>query len=428
MKHRRIYLALGFLLLVATGCNLPSKIKVDLTETVTSIPTEVSQVESADTPQKLLTETPQAELPETLTPTVEANQPFIPIGFITTSEDGGMAMFYDLSGNMLGLAEIPGFNATREQFHIAGPFWGNPDDVPLVYLTFENMGNIKQSLGTQVSTVFPGPDAVSLIGAPGQNAYVYTTVTWTGDTLDSYFYLKTVSSDGDSWIWERVDPESWAMKPLSLIAENNEAQHIFFTLEPYGIGGDIVFPPRKGLFQLELENLETGIVLTQDFNPIGLSLDAKIVAYTAATGGTGGQDQSGITLHNLTSGLIIPVDLAPGTDRGGGYAVFSQDNAFVAWMEASGWLLSDTPDFHTRVRIAKLEGTIITDIPDIDLATLAGDPSAVWTIPSAWLDNETLLVEVRGENWNNPALVSLRFDGSGMNFLASGKFLGLLYP
>ena len=89
---------------------------------------------------------------------------------------------------------------------------------------------------------------------------------------------------------------------------------------------------------------------------------------------------------------------------------------------------AQTPDFHSRVRIAKLDGTIIADITDIDLANIAGDPTAIWVVPSAWLDNETLLVEVRGDNWNKPALVALRFDRSGMNTLATGKFLGLLFP
>ena len=143
MKHRRVYVALVVLLLAGIGCNLPSEVEATLTETEANTPSQTISVEPVDTPQKSSTETPKAEVLETLTPSTEAIQPFLPVGFITASEDGDIAIFYDLSGNLLGSIEIPGFGATREQFHIAGSFGGDPNDVPVVYLKYENMENIK---------------------------------------------------------------------------------------------------------------------------------------------------------------------------------------------------------------------------------------------------------------------------------------------
>ena len=425
MKYHPFYLALMVLILAAFACNLPSNNEPTPTETTAS---QVVTVESPVVTQQIATDTPQATLPESATPTVDLIQTEYPVGFSTVSDDGETVTFHDLSGIPLGSIVVPGFSAGKDQFHIAGPFTGDPNEVPVFYLTFENMGNIKKALQGQISTVFPGPDVVSLRGATAQYAFVYTTVTWAGETLNSYFYLQTAYGGGASWVWERVDPASWALKPMALVAENSEPQTIFFTLEPWGIGGDIVFPPRKGLFQLNLEFPEKVLLLTEDFNPIGLSPDTQIVAYTETNNEIGAQNQSRITLYNLTSGLMVPIDLASTSDRGGGYAVFSPDNDYVAWMEASGWLMSESPNFHSRVRIANLDGVILADIPVVDFSNLVGDPSATWAIPAAWLDNETLLVEVRGDNWNFPALVAVRFDGSGMVYLASGVFLSLLYP
>jgi hypothetical protein len=37
-------------------------------------------------------------------------------------------------------------------------------------------------------------------------------------------------------------------------------------------------------------------------------------------------------------------------------------------------------------------------------------------------------VEVRGDNWNEPVLVKIRYDRTNMAYLAPGQFLGFLYP
>jgi len=44
------------------------------------------------------------------------------------------------------------------------------------------------------------------------------------------------------------------------------------------------------------------------------------------------------------------------------------------------------------------------------------------------LDGEHLLVEVQGDTWEQPALVSMQYDGSNLAFLASGRFIDFLYP
>jgi hypothetical protein len=316
---------------------------------------------------------------------------------------------------------------SSDKMHVAGHFMGDPGDIPVLFHTYENNGDIKQTLNGQVTTHVSGPDVAYMQGAPGQNAIVYETVTW-GENISSYFYVRSAYGGGASWIWDRVDPEGWALAPMSAVAENDELHTVFYTLEPQGIGGDIVFPPRKGFFQLNLENMENILHLTEDFNPIGISPDNTVLAYTDVNKNIGSETTSRITLYNLDTTVMIPIDLVPGSDRGGGYAVFSPDNQYAAWMEASGWLMSETPNFNSRVRISNQDGSMIADIPVSDFGSVVGDPTARWGIPAGWLDGENLLVEVRGDNWDTPALVKIRYDGTNMVFLAPGQFLGFLYP
>jgi hypothetical protein len=97
-------------------------------------------------------------------------------------------------------------------------------------------------------------------------------------------------------------------------------------------------------------------------------------------------------------------------------------------MEGSGWTMAETPTFHSRVRIADINGQVTADLADDSFAAIASDPTARWAVPVGWLDGENLLVEVRGDNWNEPALVIVRYDGSDLRYFVSGKFSGLLYP
>jgi hypothetical protein len=416
--------ALILILLVSLGCNLPAKLLATPTNEPTLSPPTVEEPLSP-------TETATSEPPPTEQVIEEPQGPLpgYPTGFFTTSGDGSTLTFYNLGGQPLGVVQTPGMiTGPYNSVHVAGGFTGNPQDIPVVFQTFDNMGDIKQSLNGQVTTLVPGPDVANLRGAPGQNAYVYTTATWSGEALDSYFYARSSHGGGASWFWDRSDPNSTAMYPLAVEAENDELQTIFYTLQPWGIGGDIVFPPRAGLFQLNLEHLENILHLTEDFNPIGLSPDNTFVAYTQQNNVVN-DPHTNVTIYNLVTTAGRPIDLASGSDRGAGYAVFSPNNQYVAWMEGSGWQMAEVPNFHSRVRIINTgDGNITADIQDAAFASAAADPTVSSVVPVGWLDGETLLVQAGGDNWGNPALVKVRFDGTGMAYVASGKFLGFLYP
>jgi len=423
VSQRRFYFVLTILFITGLGCNLPASILPSPTS-----PPDLVPLPLEDDVKSTPTVTNEPENHPTITvesPTVVEPHSTSPAGFTTTSADGSTIRFYDISGVPIGFVEISGMDPGATFFlHVAGAFTGNPQGLPVVFHSSDNFGELKQVLNGEITNIVQGPDIYSLCGAPGQDAYVYTSVTWGGDALKTNFFIRGKASS----IWERVDPESWTMALLAVAGENDQLHSIFYTLEPWGIGGDIVFPPREGLYQLNLENMENKNIIPEDLNPIGLSPDNTYVAYTEVNNYVSPETHPKITLNNLVSGLMVPVELAQGSDRGGGYAVFSPDNQYVAWMEGSGRSMAETPNFHSRVRIANLDGVVLTEITDSDFSVLAADSTARWAIPVGWLDGETLLVEVRGDNWNEPNLVKVRFDGSNMELLASGVFFGFLYP
>jgi hypothetical protein len=198
---------------------------------------------------------------------------------------------------------------------------------------------------------------------------------------------------------------------------------------PHGIGGDIVYPPHMGLNYVDMTagNSDT-LFLTSDFNPVGLSPDLTWIAYMPADSGFVQGGNVNLTFYNLYTTVMIEVPLRSSSDRGAGYAVFSPDNQYVAWMESSGTQMAEVPTFHSKVMVADISGNIILELDDNVIASYTGTPNATWAQPVGWLDGEYLLVQVRGENWLDVSLMRVRFDASDIAFLAPGEFAGFFYP
>jgi hypothetical protein len=197
---------------------------------------------------------------------------------------------------------------------------------------------------------------------------------------------------------------------------------VYYTTIPYGIGGDIVFEPRQNLKYLDLASYQGSEVLDIGTSPSGFSPDLTWLAFTALHSGP----MRLAPLANLGAAITLP--LLPDSDRGAGDAVFSPDNQYIAWKEGSGWMMSETPNFHATIRIVTTSGAITAQISDADIAALIGNPSNVWVQPVGWLDNTTLLLEARGDEWNEASLLRVNPDGSGLAYLVPGGFMGFVYP
>jgi hypothetical protein len=254
----------------------------------------------------------------------------------------------------------------------------------------------------------------------------YTALEYTDTELISHLYAGTLQSlAGAPPVLSAASAESYALAPLAVRVEGGQPAGVWVTHTPYGIGGDIVFPPRSGLTYLNLDTRAGVEVLDRESRPSALSLDQGWIAYVRGHPGP-------LTLRELATGTETVLPLLPESDRGAGRALFSPGNRYVAWMEARGSMWADPSTFETTVRIASTSGEPIVDLPagEIPAWALSGIAGTkdMWLIPAGWLDEETLLLQVSYGSPDRSAVLRVRYDGTDLEFVTSGILAGLLYP
>jgi hypothetical protein len=218
--------------------------------------------------------------------------------------------------------------------------------------------------------------------------------------------------------------ESYALHPLAVRAEGGEPAGVWYTYAPYGIGGDIVFPPRGGLYYLQLATGASIEVLAPETCPSSLSPDQAWIAFVPRAAGP-------LTIRNLATSQETAFPLLPDSDRGAGRAVFSPGNQHVAWMEAHGSMWADPSTFRTTVRIASIPDGQIIDLPaaEIPSSVLPGlsGPGDMWLVPEGWLDESTLLLQASYNSPERSVVLQTNADGTGLAYLAPGILAGFLY-
>ena len=63
-----------------------------------------------------------------------------------------------------------------------------------------------------------------------------------------------------------------------------------------------------------------------------------------------------------------------------------------------------------------------------DFESTAGIGSLSRAEPVDWLDNQTVIVQVRGQEWSQVALLRYNVLSQEISYLAPGEFVGLMYP
>ena len=210
---------------------------------------------------------------------------------------------------------------------------------------------------------------------------------------------------------------------------------IWFTREPWGIGGEIVFTYSEGLGYLDLATGTTYEALTADATFSSLSADQTWIAYTVR-----GDSGSEFIIRNLTGGEPILIPSLPESDRGAGDGIFSPSNKYIVWREARGSLMDGT--FHETIRVTALDGQAVNDFPDTmfyDVLQSQAVPTSKIPLPqfgegtqvspAGWLDDGTFLVQATSpEKPHGGALVKVNAVTGEMTFFAYGDFAGWFYP
>jgi hypothetical protein len=332
--------------------------------------------------------------------------------------------FFDLEGKPLNEMRAPGLLfATPTSIHISEKNAKGWEQTPVVYHSTEDGGAILMYLDGKVTTLVSNANIFQLMGIPGSPILAYTTVEWQQNELVSQLFIDNIATlPAAGPVLKRADPEGWFVRPLAIRVVGDRPEGIWFTLSAWGIGGDIVFEPRKEFSYFDLATKETVNFFGTTISPWALSLDQTWTAYTSDWAGP-------MTIvHDMDNEQTIAFPLAAGSDRGAGNAVFSPDNRYIAWMEGSGYQMAEQPNLHLTIRIASTSGEISVELPDTVLSSVIGGKESQWIEPVGWLDERTLIIGVYYDNWEQSALVRISYDGSRMEFLAPGSFVSLLYP
>ncbi|RLD03622.1 MAG: hypothetical protein DRI32_07100 [Chloroflexi bacterium] len=406
-KLVKYYFSIALLTLFTFACSLFSSPPIESTPTTSGEP-------------------PQEEIPAEIIPT-ETPAPVLPIGVLTV-KDGVLSLF-DREGYTLVQVNAAGLDyANESNVHILETFSQGDTNLPIVYFSFEQNNSLLLNNKGQISTLLSNPNFSGLVGAPGKAVIAYTTTEYLNDALVSNLYAANIQSlPTAAPVFSENNAEGWGLVALAVDVEDSQPVGVWYSKRPWGIGGDIVFDPRRTLFRLELRSGQNTQLLGVEANPSAISADKKWVAYTNDQGtGTG---IGVMTIRNISTGENFTYPLQSAVNqRGAGAASFSPNNQYLAWMEGSGWQMAEEPNFHSVVRIGDFAGNVVAEFADAAFLETSGLSSIQRVEPVGWLDDNTLVVMARGEHWDDARLIMVELPSQTLSFLARGVFVGFVYP
>ena len=353
----------------------------------------------------------------------------IPDGVLINTDNGVGLTYLDTNGQILSEIQTPGIGyVDPDSVAFAGAIIPGQPLPPIIYRSWEPEQALMVNTNGQISTYRLTNSFLSLKAAPGQSAITFSEVMYSPENFPhSFLYAANSTNSGNvESFYDLIDePTYMALMPAGIEAINGEPQGVWYTKTAWGIGGaDLIFPITRGLYFTDLTNGENLQYIDPDRSFQGISPDLSHV-------GTVDFDMAGdraMTVVNLTSSQKTIFSLDSTSDRGAGFAVFSPNNQFAAWLEASGSMISEPSNFHPRVRIGDIKnGGVVRDLLDTSAAQAINGDQVTFMRPAGWLDNETLLVEVRNQDWETVSLLRYNVSSGGLSIFSSGSFAGFGY-
>ncbi len=456
MKNNAPIFALFGLMIVSLACGTTAP--TDPTNTIdphaveTMVAATVQALATTPAPPPATAEAPPTHTPTTepASPTLTEQQPVcqpqhpsaqaqaLPAGFIASANAQTVELF-DTEGNVLGSKQTPTLSWLEPaQVHLGGGLSQGVNAIPLVYHSLENNGVLKSSSGGGGVQIGQTPGLVALTGAEGSAVIAYSTSDSdqaAGGWVSELYAGEIAAIDGAQALSSRSEGDGFVIYPLAVHTVGGAGRGVWYTLSMWGIG-NINFPPYNGLYYYDLNNGQVSEYLSFDNRLIGFSPNQAMMAFAPLQNGQPGGIEVGLTVKNLITCQETFIALNPNTNLGAGYVVFSPDNQYLAWLEASG---PNNMQAQMRLRVAETaNGNILVDSETPSLSSLAGGEVPTWVQPVGWLADHLLLLEIGVPSQENPLIVVWAPDPDypldpalGANqaaALSEGVFAGFVYP
>jgi len=353
----------------------------------------------------------------------------IPDGVLISTGDENSLTFVDENGIFMRKIETPGIIAIDpEDVAITGPIVPDGPFPPVVYHQWTPNQALMVNDKGDISTARASDTFLALAGAPGQDAIAFSEIMLNNENNPHGFLYAAKTDDLGSAaaFFDLVDqPFYWALKPVSVETLSGKTQGVWYAKTAWGIGGvDLIFPINRGLYYFDLTNGDNKLVLDDEHSLQGISPSLNFAASVQA----GNIESAALSITKLSNGQSTQYPLDPDTDRGAGWAVFSPDDGYVAWLEASGSMVSDPYDFQSRVRVGDAAaGGVIQSVDDLTVKQVIGSSKVTMLRPAGWLDNKTLLIEARGEDWEDVSLLRFEVTSGTLSEFCEGSFLSFGY-
>ncbi len=283
--------------------------------------------------------------------------------------------------------------------------------------------NPHQALGVGLD----GPQPIEFV----QDAAIYGLVTWPGSSsssprlawgtgpsgLDQSSTIKISAPDGTQF--DTLLTQDAPNPPTQLVPEfwSADGQSLYFSKEPIGLGGNILFGGGSNLYKIDISTKEvTEVIPAGPMDGPQACLDAISADYRYVADHC---SQNIITVRDLVNGISATIQLPSDfTDaRFVGSARFSPNGNHLAYALARG----EEARLQSAVAITQLNGG--------SMLILSGQDGILYSLVG-WLDDQTVLVQSTNLSLCMPdcatELWALRIDGSAPIKLADGRFLALV--
>ena len=265
----------------------------------------------------------------------------------------------------------------------------------------------------------PGGDAavVALLSCPPSSHFAYSYMQYGNNYQSNSTLVVAEIGQAPRPVLTLDASEGYALHPLVYeISPQGTPRALWATTRIFGIG-NVMVAPTRGLWRVDLASGQTVEVLAPSVN--GVEHHVLGVAPNGAAYAYWRQDDPGhvhiaffgharptITLNTTTS-VVGPDSI--------GYAAFSADGRYVAWVEYSGSFDAGYQGHMTLYDLTSGQPMAVNNPL----------PASYQVYPEAWVDAHTLLL--RGWNGNSAEVILWDFQNPTVPTEWLGTFLGVRY-